>query len=88
MGLTLHHVGILTPDIAEAAGQYAAKFGYRVCSEVIHDPVQTAYVQFLTLTESGALCGVGDARRPEEQAQQCAQERGRLEPFVLRQHGH
>ena len=32
MGLTLHHVGILTPDIAEAAGQYVAKFGYRVCT--------------------------------------------------------
>ena len=52
MGLTLHHVGILVPDIAEAAGQYTAKFGYRLCSEIIHDPVQTAHVQFLTLTDS------------------------------------
>lgn len=52
MRLTLHHVGILVPDIAEAAGQYVANFGYRVCSEIIHDPVQTAHVQFLALTDS------------------------------------
>jgi len=50
MGLTLHHVGILVPDIAEAAGQYVAKFGYRVCGPIVHDPVQTARVQFLALT--------------------------------------
>jgi methylmalonyl-CoA/ethylmalonyl-CoA epimerase len=52
MGLTLHHVGILVPDIAEAAGRYVTQFGYRVCSEVVHDPVQTAHVQLLTLTGS------------------------------------
>lgn len=52
MALTLHHVGILVPDIAQAAAQYVAKFGYRICSEIIHDPVQTAYVQFLSLTDS------------------------------------
>jgi len=52
MGLTLHHVGILVPDIAEAAARYVARFGYRVCSEIVHDPVQTARVQFLSLTGS------------------------------------
>jgi methylmalonyl-CoA/ethylmalonyl-CoA epimerase len=52
MSLTLHHVGILVPDIAAAAAQYASRFGYRVCSPVIHDPVQTAHVQLLSLTDS------------------------------------
>jgi methylmalonyl-CoA/ethylmalonyl-CoA epimerase len=54
LALTLHHVGILVPDVAQAAAEYADKFGYRVCSEVIHDPVQTAHVQFLALTDSGS----------------------------------
>jgi methylmalonyl-CoA/ethylmalonyl-CoA epimerase len=52
MSLTLHHIGILVPDIAAAAGQYVARFGYRVCGPIVHDPVQTAHVQFLALTES------------------------------------
>jgi methylmalonyl-CoA/ethylmalonyl-CoA epimerase len=50
MPLTLHHVGILVPDIAQAVEQYVARFGYRVCSEIVHDPVQTAHVRFLSLT--------------------------------------
>jgi methylmalonyl-CoA/ethylmalonyl-CoA epimerase len=52
MALALHHIGILVPDIAQAAGQYAARFGYRVYGEIVHDPVQTAYVQFLSLSGS------------------------------------
>ncbi len=52
MALTLHHVGILVPDIAQAAGRYLKEFGYRVCGEIVHDPVQTAHVQLLTLNGS------------------------------------
>jgi methylmalonyl-CoA/ethylmalonyl-CoA epimerase len=52
MSLTLHHVGILVPDVAAAAAGYVAKFGYRVCSGIVHDPVQTAHVQFLALADS------------------------------------
>ena len=52
MSLTLHHVGILVADIARAADEYVKKFGYRECSEIVHDPVQTAHVQVLTLNGS------------------------------------
>ena len=52
MSLTLHHIGILVPDIAKAAVEYAKRFGHRPCSEIVHDPVQTAHVQFLALTDS------------------------------------
>ena len=45
----LHHIGILVKDIAAAACAYAKRFRYEVRSPVIHDPVQTAYVQFLAL---------------------------------------
>ena len=52
MSLTLHHVGILVADIARAADEYVKKFGYRACSEIVHDSVQTAHVQLLTLNGS------------------------------------
>jgi methylmalonyl-CoA/ethylmalonyl-CoA epimerase len=52
VALTLHHVGILVPDIAQAASRYVETFGYRVCGPIVHDPVQTAYVQLLTLNGS------------------------------------
>ena len=50
MGLTLHHIGVLTPDIAKTAARYVSRFGYKICSEIVHDPVQTAYVQLLSQT--------------------------------------
>jgi methylmalonyl-CoA/ethylmalonyl-CoA epimerase len=52
MALTLHHIGILVADIATAADQYVAKFGYRVRGPIVHDAVQTAHVQFLALSDS------------------------------------
>jgi methylmalonyl-CoA/ethylmalonyl-CoA epimerase len=55
MGLVMHHVGILVKDIAEAAPQYEARFGYRATSEVVHDPAQTAFVRFLEGDAPGTL---------------------------------
>ena len=48
MKLTLHHVGMLVKDIRASVATYAS-MGYEIRSEVIHDPVQTAFVQFLKL---------------------------------------
>ncbi len=45
----LHHLGYLVKDIPSSVQEFAARFGYVVESDVIHDPVQTAYVQFLRL---------------------------------------
>lgn len=47
--LTLHHTGLLVKDVAVAARHYADVLGYRIESEPIDDPVQTARVQFLRL---------------------------------------
>jgi len=46
--LRLHHVGIVVADIDEKRRFYEA-LGYTLRTGVIHDPVQTAYVQFLQL---------------------------------------
>jgi methylmalonyl-CoA/ethylmalonyl-CoA epimerase len=46
---TLHHVGYAVKAIESVSGVYVARFGYTVCTPVIHDPLQTALVQFLSL---------------------------------------
>lgn len=47
--MTLHHFGIAVAQIDSAMEIYVGRFGYCVESPVIHDPRQTAYVQFLRL---------------------------------------
>jgi methylmalonyl-CoA/ethylmalonyl-CoA epimerase len=47
--LKLHHIGIAVKDISEAADRYVRVLGYEIKSEVIQDPAQTAFVQFLKL---------------------------------------
>lgn len=47
MGTRLHHIGIAVRDLPAAAREMEALLGYRIRSGVIHDPVQTAQVQFL-----------------------------------------
>ncbi|MEN6407985.1 MAG: VOC family protein [Thermoguttaceae bacterium] len=48
----LHHIGILVPDIAKAVESYSSRFGYRVNGERVHDPVQTAHIQLMSLADS------------------------------------
>ena len=47
--LALHHVGIAVSNVASATELYVRRFGYAIASPVIHDPTQTALVQFLKL---------------------------------------
>ena len=47
--LRLHHVGYATKEIEASVATYAARFGYEAATGVIHDPAQTALVQFLRL---------------------------------------
>lgn len=51
--LVLHHVGYAVKEIEPMAALYVARFGYQVASPVIHDPLQTARVQFLRLPGAG-----------------------------------
>jgi methylmalonyl-CoA/ethylmalonyl-CoA epimerase len=47
--LTLHHVGYAVKLIDPIAAVYTGRYGYELSTPVIHDPLQTAYVQFLKL---------------------------------------
>jgi methylmalonyl-CoA/ethylmalonyl-CoA epimerase len=44
----LHHIGIVVGDIANSTMEYAIRLGCQIRSPIIHDPVQTAYIQFLS----------------------------------------
>jgi len=43
----LHHVGYLVQDIETAARDFSERLGYVVESDLVEDPVQTAFVKFL-----------------------------------------
>jgi methylmalonyl-CoA/ethylmalonyl-CoA epimerase len=45
----LHHFGILVENIETCSRDYLEHFGYEIRSEIIHDPLQAAYVRFLAL---------------------------------------
>ena len=47
--LTLHHVGYALKSIEPTAANYVSRYGYELVTPVIHDPLQTALVQFLKL---------------------------------------
>ena len=47
--LHLHHVGYAVAEIEPNTQLYVARFGYQVACPIIHDPLQTARVQFLKL---------------------------------------
>jgi catechol 2,3-dioxygenase-like lactoylglutathione lyase family enzyme len=45
----LHHVGIVVRGIAEFRSFYVDVLQYRERTPVIHDPIQTAFVQFFSI---------------------------------------
>ena len=47
----LHHIGILVHSIEAATTLQVARYGYRIESDIILDPVQTARVRFLRLNQ-------------------------------------
>jgi len=47
--LELHHIGVVVKDVAESCALYVRRFGYEVQTAIIHEPTQTAHVQFLRL---------------------------------------
>jgi methylmalonyl-CoA/ethylmalonyl-CoA epimerase len=50
--LRLHHIGLVVPAIEEFRAFYVNVLQYRERTPVIHDPVQTALVQFFSIPGS------------------------------------
>jgi methylmalonyl-CoA/ethylmalonyl-CoA epimerase len=47
--LRLHHIGYAVKQIGPLAEIYTQRYGYEFSTPIIHDPLQTALVQFLRL---------------------------------------
>ena len=47
--LNLHHIGYAVSNIEPIASTYVSRYGYQLSTPIIHDPLQTAFVQFLRL---------------------------------------
>ena len=55
MKLQLHHIGIAVGDIALATEDYRRRLGCELAGGLVHDPVQTAFIQFLRLPGDSVL---------------------------------
>jgi methylmalonyl-CoA/ethylmalonyl-CoA epimerase len=51
-GLRLHHIGLVVRTIEEFRAFYIDVLEYRERTPIIHDPVQTAFVQFFSIPDS------------------------------------
>ena len=49
VSFSVHHLGVAADDISRMAAFYTDSLGYQPVTEIIHDPVQGAYVQFFRL---------------------------------------
>jgi len=77
MELNLHHAGMAVKNVHEASAFYVG-MGYELMSQVIHDPIQTAYVQFLKLPEDQVYLELVAPDRADSKLSNALQEGGGL----------
>jgi len=70
-----HHIGLVVPDISRAAADIMSQFGYRAVSRVIHDALQTAFVQFFRLGSDQTLLELVAPDGPESKLSVAARRR-------------
>jgi methylmalonyl-CoA/ethylmalonyl-CoA epimerase len=75
-GLHLHHVGYAVKLIDSIAATYASRYGYDISTPVIHDPLQTAFVQFLRLPGDRAYLEFVSPDGPESKLTNAAKRGG------------
>ena len=78
MSLRLHHVGILVDDISDALGMYMKNPLYKEQSDIVHDPVQTAYVKFLSCDQDAVLIELVAPDNPESKLSNALEKGGGL----------
>src|SRR5882757_2229056 len=76
--LHLHHIGIVVGDITQASATYADRLGYVARSAVIHDPEQTAHVQFFSLSHDPVLVELVSPAGPASKLSAAAERGGGL----------
>jgi methylmalonyl-CoA/ethylmalonyl-CoA epimerase len=78
LALHLHHVGYVVKEIDQVTEMYLRRYGYEACTPVIHDPLQTALVQFLRLPGDQSYLELVAPDGPESKLLQAASRRGGL----------
>ncbi len=78
LSLQLHHVGYVAQEINAIAEQYVRRFGYEACTPIIHDPLQTAFVQFFRLSGDQAYLEFVAPDGPESKLMSAATRRAGL----------
>ena len=77
-GFQLHHVGYVTREIAPIAETYVTRFGYELVTAVIHDPAQTANVQFFRLSGDQTYLEFVAPDGPDSKLRDAVKRRGAL----------
>jgi methylmalonyl-CoA/ethylmalonyl-CoA epimerase len=73
-----HHVGYVVKVIDEIVPFYVDRYGYEISTRVIHDPLQTAFVQFLRLSGDLTYLEFVAPDGPESKLSNAAGRRGGL----------
>lgn len=83
MKLHLQHIGIVVKDIAAAMPAFEL-LGYRPAGPTVHDPVQTAHVQFLELSADTVRLELVCPDGPESKLANAARKGGGLNHLCYR----
>jgi methylmalonyl-CoA/ethylmalonyl-CoA epimerase len=76
--MNVHHFGIVVANIEAATAHYVRLYGYEAKSGIIHDPVQTAYVQFLKLPSDSVYLEFISPDRPDSRLSNALKKGGGL----------
>ena len=77
-GLRLHHLGYVAKAIEPVAEMYRRRFGYQPATPILHDPAQTAFVQFFTRPGEPVLLEFVAPDGPESRLANASARRGGL----------
>jgi len=78
MDLRLHHIGIAVKDISEATEDHERRLGCERVGGVVHDPVQTAFIQFLRFPGDSVLIELVAPDGPESKLRNAVRKGGGL----------
>jgi methylmalonyl-CoA/ethylmalonyl-CoA epimerase len=78
MDLRLHHIGVAVRDIAQATEDHRRRFGCEPVGGLVHDPVQTAMIQFLRFPGQSVLLELVAPDGPESKLRNAVEKGGGL----------
>lgn len=78
MDLRLHHIGVAVRDISRSTEDYRRRFGCEPEGGLVHDPVQTAFIQFLRFPGDSVLIELVAPDGPESKLRNALDKGGGL----------